>query len=266
MGAVQLACSTLTFNHLPLEDALGHISKLGFDIADLAAFDDREFGHVQPAEVSANLLEVTTGLLKAAERTGVQYGAVNAGCDTLDQAEELRRVMALCLMAHRIGARVITLPAGRGSVEDAVSRLAPQVEIGQRYGIAIAVETHLGNIAERPEGALELVRRIPGLKLTLDPSHYLVQGDSCQTWVDAMPYVAHVHLRDAGRGGRDELQVPWGEGALNLEDLLRALDEVDYSGLLSVEYLRPKQFAVRPHDPVEQIVKLKEALGSALSG
>ena len=36
----------------------------------------------------------------------------------------------------------------------------------------MTIETHIGQVTEDPAVAAEIARRVPGLGLTLDPSHY----------------------------------------------------------------------------------------------
>jgi sugar phosphate isomerase/epimerase len=52
-----------------------------------------------------------------------------------------------------------------------------------------------------------------------------------------LPSVAHVHLRDAGRNGWAEVQMPVGAGVVDFRALLAALREVGYDGALSCEYI-----------------------------
>ena len=238
MGAVSLACSTLAFNGQTLEEAFQGVAGLGFDLADLGAFELEGFGQLRPALAADAMGETADRIIAAAEAAGIGVGAINAFCGE-DPGEASRRVATLCLIAHRIGAATLTLPAGKGPVAEAVERFLPLVDAGLRYGVRICAEIHLGNLTERPAAAVDLVSRVPGLKLTMDPSHILIQGESLEAWRGVLPHVAHVHLRDAGTHGWGEVQVPWGTGALDLPGILAALDRQDYAGVLSVEYIGP---------------------------
>src|SRR5205823_12864914 len=61
--AVYVACSTLCFSKLPLEDALHTIREMQFQKADLAIHDPGP--HLTPAEVAADLGRVPTRLKAA---------------------------------------------------------------------------------------------------------------------------------------------------------------------------------------------------------
>lgn len=263
---VRLACSTLTFNDRPLDQALRAIRDLGFVHADLAVFAEPGFGHLTPAGVADGLQAAADAVTEGADAAGVSVVALNAGCGEVTFEEEYRLVMGLALLAHRVGAPVLTLPAGQGTPAEAARRLTPFVEVGRRYGVTVTVEVHAGNLTEDADAALALVGQAGGLKLTLDPSHVLIRGGRLEDWLMLLPHVAHVHLRDAAAGGWRNVQVGWGAGELDLPAWLEALDRAGYSGSLSVEYLRLANLPEAPaHDPVGSIAACKAALEGVLA-
>lgn len=266
MGAVQLACSSLTFNRLPLSEACLRVRALGFTAIDLGMFDHPGLGHVTPAEASEHMLEVEERIQAATAAAGVSVAAIAADAEAGDPEVAQRRMAAVCLMAHRLGARALTVMVGDATVDEAVAQLAPVYEVGARYGVTVAVETVSGTITGRPKAAAELLARIPGLRLTLDPSHIVVQGQTIEDWRHLMPSVGHVHVRDAGAGNREKLQVPWGTGAVKLPDLLRLLDGGDYEGWITVEYADPALLPGTITDAAAEAVKAREGLLKALGG
>lgn len=266
MGDVSLACSTLAFNGKSVEEAFRGVAGLGFDVADLGAFDLEGFGQVRPADAAARLGETADRITAAAAAAGITVGAINAHCGGGDPTETGRRVAALCLIAHRVGARTVTLGAGPGPVDAAVERFLPYVDAGLRYHVTVCAEIHLDSVTERPAAAIELASRVPGLRLTLDPSHFLVQGETLEAWRGVVGLVGHVHLRDAGANGWGEIQVPWGAGRLDLPAVLAALDAVDYAGVLSVEYIDPASLEVAAHDHLASIRAARAAVMGALGG
>ena len=56
-----------------------------------------------------------------------------------------------------------------------------------------------------------LCERVPGLGLTLDPSHYIAGPHQGKNYDQVFPYVRHVQLRDTGRGP-NQFQVRVGQG------------------------------------------------------
>lgn len=264
MGAVRLACSSLTFNTLPLAGACAGVKALGFEAIDLGVFDQAGLGHVTPAEAAARMLEVEERIRTAAADAGVEVAAIAADADDADPAVVRQRMATVCLMAHRLGARVLSVTVGNATVDEAVAQLAPLFEVSVRYGVTLAVETVSGTITGRPKATAELLARIPGLRLTLDPSHLVVLGQNLGDWRHLMASVAHVHLRDAGPGNPEKLQVPWGTGGVRLAELLTMLDTADYEGWITVEYVDPELLPGTVTDPAAEAARTREALLRAL--
>lgn len=263
MGQVRLACSTLAFNDRSLVMALEEIRKLGFTHADLAVFPGT-FGHLDPETIAANLQESSDRVEAACKETGVEIVALNAAIGDAKDAAAQRLVMGLLLFAHRVGATAITLPAGNGSAEAIAMDFARWTEIGDRYGVKVTAEIHLNNITQTPAGCRALAERLPAIRFTLDPSHILIQGQTLQDWLDVIPRTAHVHIRDAGTNGWGEVQVPWGQGKLDLKDLLDRLDRIDYFGTLSVEYINPASMQQPPFDHIASIRAVKAQIEKLL--
>ena len=110
---------------------------------------------------------------------------------------------------------------------------------------------------------LKVAGSVPGLTLTLDPSHYLVQGLSLDDLKPLLPHVAHVHLRDAAPG-LENLQVPCGQGDLRLSSLMEMLGEAGYDGGYGVEITRTDNWQIRPADAPAEARKMGEQARSHL--
>lgn len=259
MGQIKLACSTLAFNDRPLPEALKEIGKLGFQFADLAVFPG-SFGHLEPEAVAADLQKASDMVEAACRASGVQIAALNAAIGDAQDAAAQRLVMGLLLFAHRVDATTVTLPAGNKTPEETALTFAPWIETGERYGVKVAPEIHLKNITERPDGCRAIAKHLPAIRFTLDPSHILIQKESLSDWADVIQRTAHVHVRDAGPNGWDQVQVPWGTGNLDLADLLDRLDKIDYFGTISIEYIRPASMNQPDWDHVASIRAAKDAI------
>ena len=91
-----------------------------------------------------------------------------------------------------------------------------------------------GTLTEYPDAAVELCKRVPGLGLTLDPSHFIAGPNQGKCYDQVFPYVRHVHLRDTGRGP-DQFQVRVGQGEIEYGRLVAHLTRLSYNRLLTVE-------------------------------
>jgi sugar phosphate isomerase/epimerase len=234
---MRVAASTLAFSRQPLEVALREIAALGFQFVDIGAIEG--WAHLMPSAMAENSEGVAEEVRHLCERYGVTPVAFNAGLGTKEPAEERRRLTALCRVAQRLRVPVITLGASpKGTpLDDEIARWKRLTPIAAEHGITIAVETHFGQVTEDPKAAQALVERVDGLRLTLDPSHFVIQGLTLDDFRPLLPSVAHVHLRDAGRNGWAEVQMPVGAGVVDFRALLAALREVGYDGALSCEYI-----------------------------
>lgn len=213
------------------------LAALGFRYVDLGTVEG--WAHLAPSEIADEPDRVAERLVRLFDRDGLQPVAFNAGLGTDDPDEQQRRLRGLCRLAQRLGVRVITLPAAqRGTPLDVeIARWRPMVALASEHDVTLAVETHFGQVTEDPQTALALAERIDGLRLTLDPSHFTIQGMALSDFAALLPFVAHVHLRDAGTNGWTEVQMPVGRGAVNFAGILTALKEVGYNGAVSCEYI-----------------------------
>lgn len=231
---MRLAASTLTFSRLPLAAALDGLVGLGCTAVELAAHEG--WAHVAPSALVADPA-APQETVAAVARSGLGVVALNAGTRAADATVACRRVEALADLAAALGASVLTLPAGQGTTAAAAERFAPLLAAAQARGVTLAVETHIGALTEDPQAALALCQALPGLRLTLDPSHYWSGPAQGRGWEAIVPLVAHVHLRDAGRAGWDQIQMAPGQGDVDWDAVLTALRQAGYAGALAAEYL-----------------------------
>lgn len=234
---VKIAGSSLSFSRQPLDVALRELSNLGFSFVDIGAMEG--WAHINPSEVVFRGNEFVERLKKLCEQFQIKPVAFNVGLGTNDLTEQQRRLEALCFVAKSLDVPVITLGTSpRGTpLEREVQRLRQLVAVARKFGITIAIEPHFFQVAETPKTALALVEQVEGLKTTLDPSHFSIQGLGLNDYSFLLPFVAHVHLRDAGANGWDEVQVPMGKGQVEFISIVNALREVGYEGALSCEYI-----------------------------
>jgi sugar phosphate isomerase/epimerase len=252
---VYVACSTLCFARYPLDRALRIIGELDFSKVDVAI---REQGpHLKPSEVAADV-----GLAAQHIRIGPSLtpAAFNVEIEPPDQAEFERQVRAICHLARLSTVSIITLPAASaGSGLDAeVKRLTWLVRLCESEGVAMTVETRMGTLTELPEVAAELCERVPGLGLTLDPSHFIAGPNQGKPFDCVYPFVRHVHLRDTGRSP-EHFQVRVGQGEVEYGRVISHLCRYHYNRLLSVEI---NDLLEAPYPMETEVRKLKYLLES----
>jgi len=178
--------------------------------------------------------------------------------------------------AHRLGVKVVngftgssiwhlaySFPAVPDSMidrgyEDFARRWTPILDEFQKLGMRYALEVHPTEIAfdiASAERALQAVNYHPAFGFNYDPSHFGYQGvDYVEFIYKFAERIFHVHMKDVGwspnptPAGVFGGHLPFGDrrrywdfrsigrGNIEFEEIIRALNRINYSGPLSVEW------------------------------
>ena len=259
-----------------LPDALAVLADLGYDgvaiTLDHAHLDPLGPGLAARVQHAARLLS-RHGLDVVVE-TGGRYvlDPRRKHHPTFVSNEGRERRIDLVATALRIapdlGAPVVscwsgTLPAsatageGWARVEHAVATLLP---VADAAGVTLALEPEPGMFLERVGDVVGLVERLgrpATLGLTLDVGHLTCTEDApaAQVVRDAGSLVANVQIDDMRRGVHEHL--PFGEGEVDLPDVLAALTDIGYDGLVHVEL--PRHSHAAPMLAAHSLRALREA-------
>jgi sugar phosphate isomerase/epimerase len=252
---VFVACSTLCFARYPLDRALRTIGELEFSKLDIAIHEHGP--HLKPSEVvrdvsaAAQQIRIGPSLSPAAFSVEIEAGT---------EAEYLCQLRALCRLARLSTVPVITIPAAPSGVkiDDEVKRLSTLVHVSEAEGIILTVLTRMGTVTEYPAAARELCERVPGLGLTLDPSHYIAGPNQGEPYDDLFPFVRHIHLRDTGRRP-NQFQVRVGQGEIEYGKIIGQLQRFGYDRILTVAI---HDFPDAPFAMDAEVRKLKYLLES----
>jgi sugar phosphate isomerase/epimerase len=242
---------------LPLEKALQTIGELRFSKFDLAVHEHGR--HLKPSEV---LADVAAAAARLRYGPGLAPTAFSVEIDAPSEEEHDKQLHAVCRLARISAVPLLTLKPSRleTPLEDEVKRLTRLMAIADREGILLTVATLTGTHTESPEGAMDLCERVPGLGLTLDPSHYTAGPHQGKNYDGVFGYVRHVHLRDTGRGP-NQFQVRVGQGEVEYGRIVSQLARHRYQRTLSVDIrdIPDAPFAMEP-----EVRKLKYLLESLL--
>ena len=255
--AFRLGYNTNGFAHHRLDDALHVIAELGY----LAVAITPDAKHLHPDHTSDAQLRATRALLERLGlaviiETGARYvlDPRRKQRPTLIEAEADGRERRLDFLercariAAALGGDTISLWSGvladDVDREEAWRHLAGGVqELHERIkplGVQIAFEPEPGHLVnsladwERLRDGVAL----PDFGLTLDVGHVpctesISAGDAIRKYG---PALRTVHLDDSRNGVHEHLQI--GDGALDWPDIMRALHEVKFAGIASVELSR----------------------------
>ncbi|HVO55063.1 MAG TPA: sugar phosphate isomerase/epimerase family protein [Solirubrobacterales bacterium] len=138
---------------------------------------------------------------------------------------------------------------------------SPIIDVFEAEGVRFALEVHPTEIAydfSTTRRALAAIGNRPGFGINLDPSHFISQYlDPAVFALEFGSAIFHVHLKDAKRrlDGRrsllgshlpfDDPDRGWsfvspGHGDVDFDSLVRALNQIDYRGPLSIEWEDPE--------------------------
>jgi len=192
-------------------------------VPDLVEDFEREAARVESA-LAANRLRISNLTFDEPERRPFD--------------EYRKQFQALVALASRCDVRLINLmapPAG-GDRQAQVKRLRILQDMASRLGVLLSVETHCNQVTELPADAEWFCRQVPGLGLTLDPSHYYAGPNQGAGFENLYPLALGTGLRAAGMSW-EEIQLSWGRGPIDFTEVIRKLEAVGYKGFYVVEYI-----------------------------
>ena len=211
------------------DELLRDVRALGFDAIDLWG------AHLNPDWATA---EHEALAREALARRGIRVATYGAwvGPGTVERS---------CELARAVGTEVI----GGGRSGHAAA-LAPVL---RERGITLAIENHP---EQTPAEVLASIEEGDGtMAATVDTGWWATQGyDPAQAIEELGAHVRHVHLKDVLHVGEPHETCPWGEGIVDVEACLRALERIGYTGALTVEH-EPED-----RDPSEEIRSMREQL------
>lgn len=168
--------------------------------------------------------------------------------------EDLAELSTLAELCAELGTRYVRImsypnaglpePRWRQVVVDRIRRLA---EAAQDADLVLLHENCAGWAASSAERVLDLLDAVanPALRLLFDTGNGVAHGyDAVALLAELVPFVAHVHVKDAVGGGADTTYTLPGDGRAGVEECLHLLRAGGYRGALSIE----PHLATRPHE------------------
>lgn len=260
-----IACSTSVFSNSSLEDALAGIAGLGFPCFDLLAIDG--WIHLHTSELAREPAAARARIDGLLARHGLRFLAANTGVgpqlhDRSPEANERRRAETAALVdfLRHYGVRVAAVQPRQSDpsrpwdavLADCITTLREQFAVAGAAGVQLAVELHVNSPFEKLEQARQLFREMPEVRIVFDPTHFYCQGVPFAEFAWTIDHAVHVHLRDAAPG---KLQAPFGEGAVNFDEVLGTLKDRGYAGHFSIEYFASPEF-----DVADSVQRLRDTI------
>ena len=234
--------STECLPEMPLAAAMERLAELEFTAVELDVHENG--GHLRPAQVAAN---PEAAIAECSDLQRLRPVAVSfAAAETPDVYDHFA---ATCRLAKSLG--VVTMVVESSELgtpfNGEIERLRKMVSIASGLGVVVAVKTSAGRMTQDAETTASLCRNVPGLGVTLDPSHFIHGHKKPAAWDSILKYVCHVHLRDTKP---DAFQVRIGQGNVEYGKLVQQLERVGYKRALSAH--------MPPMPGVDQVAELRK--------
>ena len=119
------------------------------------------------------------------------------------------------------------------------------LEYAHRRGVTAALEPEPGMLVETLDDWSLLHEHLPGLKLALDLGHCLVtqEREPSSAVTEFAACLGTVTIEDMRRG--EHTHLPFGEGDMNIPACIKALEFIEFRGLVCVELSRESHRADR---------------------
>jgi len=271
MNGTRISCSEYSFPAVSGQrERIGMVALLGFELVDVALFlPDGGDLVADPAGVAAGLRAALTEHGLATEDLFLAVGetvediAPNQRDRSLRERRR-REFSAAVRVAEELGIRGLTVLPGVTWAEDpavswavCVEELSWRVEQAAAAGVETRIEAHAGSIAPVPELTARLCGDVPGLRLTLDLSHFELQSVTLDRMLTLVPLAGHLHVRGAKPGA---IQVRWNDNETDLAALVAALGAAGYAGAYCVEYVPMPKWRCDEVDVVTEALATRAAL------
>lgn len=263
---LEFSCHAWGFNNRTLQEAIATVARLGFRYIDLGTGPHIDLlqaaQHPQQAAETINLALHDFNVQLADLYLMLPY--INAP-ETERRERQLKLFESLIPFAEALNAPGITVSPGilhsdgaAHSFARAIPALQHMMDVTEDHDLRISFELHMDSAVTLPEQALLLMDAVPGLSLTLDISHLVVQGITWDKIVPLLEFTAHLHVRQATKG---KLQSTFEDGSIDLEQLIQDLRAANYHGIITIEYMTTFGWhGTAEVNITQQIVKTRDAL------
>ncbi|MEO8606485.1 MAG: sugar phosphate isomerase/epimerase [Chloroflexota bacterium] len=251
---MRLTVTSYSFEAIPLEGALAVVKSMGFKGTDIAGFHNRGKASLEPDAVGQNpqhYADYLKRLMDTYELLVFDY-FVQFGSSTDERAltdpnpavveQNIQSIKGIAQFCKTLAIPSVTVLPGvddpsrtlEQNLELAGKGLKRYVEICGEYGVTVCFEPHMGSVVAKPELALNLIERAPGVKLALDYTHFVLQYIPLERIHPLLPHAGNFHIRPARPG---KLQTRWIENTIDYFDIINRLKALKYEHCMAIEYV-----------------------------
>jgi sugar phosphate isomerase/epimerase len=278
---MKLACADFSWPLLPHDRVFTLIRLLDIEGVDLSLFGNRS--HVRPETVRSDI-PMWSGILKERiERSGLELSdfffqpwtdfetmAPNHP-DPKQQDDAAALFHDMVEMARRMGAPGITMLPGirfgdeswETSIRRSAEALKWRVDAAAKHNMLLSIEGHVGSNVDTPEKLMHLIELTPGLKLTLDYTHFTYAGIPDSEIEPLLAHARHFHCRGANKG---HLQANFDENTIDYRRVIQRMQEIGYNGYFAIEYVWQNWQDCNRSENVSETILFRNLAWEMLSG
>lgn len=251
--------ANLGFEQMTSSEVVGWLSDAGYDSVEWS------MAHLDSLIGPACALACQQDLARGGER------AVEVSIKAVEAASDAEIGIVNVLTGPNLWEQGPEPSYGEDAWNAALTGLETICARGSELGVLIGFEPCWGTLAHNAENARRVLDAVP-VSVTFDPSHFVMTGDEIPQLVrDWGGRIKHVHLKDAfgkeGLEGEDFIFCLLGEGKVPWAEVVGSLDEIEYSGALSVEFEAYRYYEqVLDSDPVAAAALSREQVTALLGG
>jgi sugar phosphate isomerase/epimerase len=244
---IPMLYGAMNFPIRPVLKELEEISELGFDYLELtmdAPQAHYRMIHQQKQELLRALDRSEMGLVchlptfvSTADLTdSLRETSLNEVLESLEVAADLRPLKIVLHPSHIGGLSVFVMDQAR---EYALRSLDVIVEKANNLGLCLCIENMFPQSRSLvdPEDFVEIFKRFPTLKLTLDTGHAHIRGRGGKKTLDFIERfydrIGHIHAND--NFGNEDTHLPIGTGTIDFQGIIKALKRIGYDGTITLE-------------------------------
>ncbi len=244
---MKLSYSTWGMKTTPIEVAVPHCAALGFNgleltvipgwTTDAATLDSAARRRIRKLydDHKIELCGILGNVPLLSGTSEEQSACVDRFSSYLDFAAEVQLPGERLIVTTTSGETPADWESSKSRLADYLGRLSTYAA---EHGVAVGIEPHVGAALHLPEHAIWVVEQVnsPALTIHFDISHFNVQGMDMDAVVAQLaPISLHTHVKDErGIAPDHEFLIP-GEGDMDYQRYLRAMDKAGYDGHIVVE-------------------------------
>lgn len=248
------------FKHYSLEYALECLKALNYKAVELWCKGQ----HVTPYDCDEQVAKVRALI----SSRGIGVSALSAHLDYITpnrelREENIRKFKGVIDLAPKFKVRLVLTSSGylhgkppsKAMERRFLSAMERLSSYAEEKKVTIALEPEPEKFLRTPKQVVEYIEGIgsPALKAVCDLSHAIALNMTPVEFISEMQeYLAHIHVDDARYGEHPHKHLIPGEGDVDYQGLFAFLEDINYSGWLSVELNQHTEY---PREAAQKAIK-----------